>query len=185
MPARLHPRTEIRQAVIDTLQQWTAAGDRVVSMRVTPWQPEALPAIAVYTLRETVDFEQSVHSAPRVLRRVLDVLIEGAVALKADQAVEDAIDVFADQIERAMHRDEWFGRRVARSMLVSTELERSDLGDSPVGVVRMVYRLEYDTDAPYADDVLLQPLEAMHITYDLGGEQAAPEETNDELELEQ
>jgi hypothetical protein len=144
MPA--HPRQQIREAVTAALLNQTAAGSRVYETRVVPWKKAELPALAVYSLSEEV-LDVSEGTAPRELKRVLRLAVEGAVW--EGQNVDDAVDALSSEVEAAMHADPTFGvASVGDAILEGTEIEVSDEGDKLVGFVRWTYRVTYYTMAP-------------------------------------
>jgi hypothetical protein len=177
----VHGRQAIRKAVVAALRNQTAAEERVKATRVWPWRSKDLPAIAVYTLSESVNPE-SAQTAPRELERTVELAIEAAVKLGED--VDDVLDGLALEIERAMHADWTLGDTAADSVLQSTDVTVVPDGDQDVGLLRIVYRVWYYTHAPEAEDVTLDSFTNANIRYDLGGEQHAENEAQDALTLE-
>jgi hypothetical protein len=161
-----HQRQVIREAVRTALLGATAAGSRVYETRVVPNRLTELPALAVYTLQDTVDQEES-NTSPRELRRELDLVIEGWVA--AGTNADDAMDALALEVETAMHADPYLGGAVADSMLDSTSLEVLDEGDRFTGWFVMTYSVTYFTLAPEAP-AALDDFERAGVTHDLGGD---------------
>jgi hypothetical protein len=144
----------IREAVkAKLIAAATVAGSRVYENRMLPWRVAELPAIALYT-----DEESSQHndSAPRELERTLSLAIEAGAS--ANDNVDDTLDAFAQQIERAMHADETFSGVCEDSWLAATELVISVDGNRPIAMLRMIYTVRYYTYAPEAADVVLDDL---------------------------
>lgn len=182
-----HPRQTIREAVVAALtgtapDYATAAGARVYETRVIPLQKVNLPALAVYTLRDTVD-PASRNTSARELRRTLEVVVEGFVKMAAD--VDDEIDDLSLEIERAMHADETFGGACGESLLSDTEIDVLETGNQLVGWVKLTYSVTYYTDAPEALDTPLDDLETVNVKWTkLDGETAihADNQAEDQLE---
>lgn len=161
-----HQRKVIRHAVRDALKGKTAAVGRVFASRVVPLRRTELPAIAVYTLEETVDPE-SRASAPRELERQMPVVIEGWVT-PGDNA-DDAMDDLAEQIERVMHADPYLGGVVAESILESTSMEVLEDGERLMGLVMLTYAVTYQTQSPEAPSDL-DDFVTVDAIYNPGGE---------------
>lgn len=179
-----HQRQVIREAVQAALKGAspnynTSAGARVQETRLGPHKQAELPAVAVYTLDESVDVAASGNS-PRELARNLDLAVEGWARASSD--VDDSLDALALEIERAMHADPTFGGTVADSMLGATEIGMKLDGDRPMGCVRLVYSVRYYTFAPDAADVTLDRFDTADIQYNLAGAQEEDDRANDILE---
>ena len=180
----LHDRQQIREAVKaaligahgDPVQYATAAGARVYETRVVPFRRLELPAVAVYSLSETSDDEET---APRVLKRSLQLVVEAAV--QQGDNVDDALDAISAQIETAMHRDPTFGGVASDSTLSSTRLDVYEEGERITGVAVMQYAVTYYTAAPAAADVTLDDLETVGIQTSLGGAQAEADRAVDSV----
>ncbi len=100
----VHQRTVIRHAVVALLLGQTAAATRVYAARQLPVRKGELPAVMVFTNRDPVD-PDSADTAPRELRRRLELVIDALVAGVDGAALEDALDAIALQIETAMAAD--------------------------------------------------------------------------------
>lgn len=144
-----HPRKLIRQAVVAALVAAnTAAGERVSATRVEPHKKSQLPAISVYTLREPVNTDASVNTAPRELEREVKVEITGWVAHTDEYPVDDAMDDLAEQIEATMDTDPYLDGAAGDSILENTEMqvvEDDGRSDPIVGVVTLTYSVTYRT----------------------------------------
>lgn len=176
--ATAHPRQLIRAAVVAALLAGnTVAEDRVAATRIVRWRTRDLPAVAVYTLSESVD-PASHLTAPRELERTVDVAIEGAVL--GPDGVDDALDLLATEVERVMHADPTLGGTAGDAVLLSTEIDLFEDGAGVVGVVRLVYGVTYHTYAPDpADGGALDDLKTVDVRHDLSGAQAAAEQAHD------
>ena len=172
-----HQRQLIREAAKAALVGKTAAGPRVYETRTTPWLRAQLPAIAVYTLDETVDPE-SRKTAPRELTRNLKLAVEAVVEQGTN--VDDGLDAISLEIERALHADPTFGDVCADSVLSGTELAVGDAGSRPIGVATLTYAVTYRTWAPDAADLApLDDFATAGITTDLSGTTAPGNQAQD------
>lgn len=175
----LHPRQQIREAVKALLLGQTAAGSRVSETRVVTYRSAELPAISIYIPVESVEPEESRNTAPRELTRTAQLVVEGVVQQVGN--VDDALDALALQIETAMHADETLGGKTDDSILESTDVTLTEDGDRLVGVVRLVYSVEYRTFAPEA--VTLDDFNRAVVRYDKGGAVHEDNEAVDKVEV--
>lgn len=174
-----HQRQLIREAVKKALVGKTAAGPRVYETRTTPWLQVQLPAVAVYTLDETVD-QESRKTAPRELSRSLKLVVE-AVVMRGEN-VDDALDAMSLEIEAALDADPTFGDLCADSLLSTTELAVGDSGARSVGLLTMTYQVSYQTQAPTVLPVL-DDLKTVGTTTDLSGTTAAGNQAHDVIPI--
>lgn len=191
MPS-IHRRQLIRDLVVEALTtkvgdplDWpTRAEGRVQAERSTPWQPGELPAISVTTLREDVD-RDSAMSAPRILDVELELVIDAGLRVTSGLAAER--DAFALEIERVMdgllQEPGPFAGEVARAMYVSTECVRAVEADKEIGIARLTYEVRYRKAVP-EDPPTLADLEQIRVKYNLRGEQAPADQTEDHVTLE-
>lgn len=163
-----HHRQIIRQAVLGQLLQKTSAEDRVFKTRAVPWRQQQLPAISIYAGDEEVD-PASRNTAPRELKRTVELTIEAVISLAADGDLDDALDAIALEIERAVHADPTFGGAASDSLLVRTTMGTMVDGNRPMAAVQVVYGVTYYTQAPDAEDVPLDDFRTAHVTHDLSG----------------
>lgn len=173
----LHPRAEIRAAIVAALAGKTAAGSRVFSTRVIPLRKVEIPALAVFVRLEEVDVEGSQNAAPLELDRMADVLVEGYV--EAGENVDDALDALSLEVEAAMGEDITFGGKAARSLLARTELEVMDEGDRLRGLAQWTFRVQYFsyvTTAQPTDD-----LERAGATWDVAAGGQHPDDRAEDL----
>lgn len=132
-----HQRQVIRQAVVAQLVDKTDADDRVFPTREVPWKRTELPGISVYTLEETVSTEIVPEAA-----RTLQLAVVGVVALT--EAVDDALDDLALQVERAICADRSLGGTALVTRLTGTRIEVAEEGGRALGVVRCLFDVMYD-----------------------------------------
>jgi len=164
-----HERQVIRVAVRDLLiAAATAAGANVHATRKIPRRMSELPALAVYTLEESVD-DDSVLSAPRELTRRVSLVIEGLVAQAAGTSVDDDLDALALQVEEAMHADPYLGGTAGESVLSGTELDVVEESDRLLGWCALTYDVTYRTFAPRPlADAAMDDFETVAATHNLG-----------------
>lgn len=184
----MHHRRVIREAVVALLQAGeTDAGDRVFKNRVLPMRIRGdkaeLPAILVYSLEEDVD-DDSATTAPRELTRRLSLAVD-ALAVGADEEVDDDLDQLAEQIEAVMHADPFLGGVAADSILGGTIIEFDGDGERVIGRVGLTYEVTYRLMAPKAQDGADQDdFETAATTYSMGGDQAEADAAKDEFNVE-
>lgn len=135
----MHKRTEIRQFIISAITNTETLGANVFGSRVYPLEQTALPSACVYTVREESERKTigggSLH---RNLAVRIDVYVAGL-------NIDDACDQVAEEVEAALAADKTFGGHVIDSMLNSTEINFSDDGDKPNGLMSLTYECLYIT----------------------------------------
>ena len=176
-----HQRQEIREAVAAQLTGTdpdfaTGADDRVRESRMIPWPRIQLPAIAVYTLEETVE---PVETASREINRKLSLAIE--IAAEASDDVDDTLDTLCAEVEAAMALDETFDGKAAASILASTDIDLLEVGQKMVGLARLVYTVTYQTDAAVVD-ADLDNFDTADIVHNLGNEVLEADQAEDLVE---
>lgn len=173
-----HQRQIIREAAAEQLRGKTGAETRVFESRVTPFKRLELPAIAVYSLEESIDPDSRLTS-PRVLTRDVKIAVDAAVKLLED--VDDAIDTLSAEIEAAVQADPTFSGAANDAVLESTTIDLVPDGEKPMGVLRLVYAVRYFTDT--ADvQAALDDLKTVDVKTSLGGIQAPADQAEDKLE---
>lgn len=176
-----HRRILIREAVKNRLEDAAiVASGKVFKSRTIPWRPRDLPAIAVYTLSETVD-PASANTAPRERKMQLNLVTEGAVHGVAD--IDDALDALAEKIEKAIESEETFGDLVADTFLASTDIELYEDGELYLGVIRLQWSITYYEFAPNDADADLDDFTKADIRYNQRNEQDEEDEAHDSITL--
>lgn len=177
-----HDRQLIREAAKTALlgpdaptTHVTSAGARVYETRMVPWRRLELPAIAVYSLEESVEANDS---APRELTRTLQLEIVGAV--EAGTNVDDALDALALEIETAMNADETLGGTCGDSLLVATEMGVDPDANKPIGMIKLTYEVTYYTYVVTADE--LDIFETAQVRHKLNNTIHVDNEAVDDLE---
>ncbi len=163
-----HERKDIRDAAIAALLGETDAGSRVSASRMAPPQNAELPCLSVYTDDETVD-PASKNTTPRELRRTVTLAIEGWVSVPAGDALDDAFDALALEIETAMDADADLDQTVYSCVLDRTEMGVKMDGNRPMGCVRLEYTATYLTDLRLEEAE--NDFDTAATDYSLGGEQ--------------
>lgn len=159
----------------------TVAGVRVFDTKVTEWRENQLPGVAVYTLHDAVDPESARSSAPRELKRTLQLKLEGAVQL-AD-GVAAALDALSEELERVVDRDPTFGGVASDSILSNTDVVIDRQAAQPVGSIVLTYEVTYYTDAPKAADTPLVDFARADIRTSLGGAVHPDNQAEDLVEI--
>lgn len=155
-----HQRQQIREAVVALLKAASITTE-VHETRTPPVRRLRLPTLNVASLEESVD-EASASSAPRELRRELDLAVEIYVEATATSAADDLMDTLAERVEIAMSADETLGGKASDSILTSTEIEIHDTGDKLIGCARLTFTVTYFT---YPADLVLPDLQTAHVEH--------------------
>lgn len=185
-----HQRKLIRKKFKDVLTAAnTAAGVRVYASRTVAWRPRDLPAIAVYTMSESVDPE-SANTSPRYLQRNVQIAVEAAVmgGTGDNQPVgttdiDDKMDDLAEEIERAINADETLGGLLGDCILTQTDVEMYEENEKHIGVIRLTWSGRYEEQTPKPEDVELDDFLQADIRYKLGDDQEEDDEANDNITL--
>lgn len=170
-------RSEVRNKIVERLRDQTDAAERVFSNRARQLWPEELPAILVYTRNETAtDF----GSAPRSLQRELRMAVE--VVAKADEQLDDQLDLIAQQVEDRLLGDDTLGGICSDIILTDTEMSISGEGDTLFGSAVLNFRVLYHTDVVVKDErAELADLEKINVQWDLSSDDKI--EAEDTIEL--
>jgi hypothetical protein len=132
----------IRKAVVDLLvNARTDAGDSVYPTREVPWRSVELPGIAVYSLEESSQRDNTQGETVRHVTLAIHAVV------KLTEAVDDALDAMSLQVERAMAADPTIGGIAFTSFLAGTEIAIDETTARPVGAVRLAYDVRYHTNS--------------------------------------
>ena len=142
----LHPRTRIRQYIVQKLRvAATGAEERVHAERVDPIQARDqkwdLPAVNVYTRDETSEVWSE---SPRTYKRVVEVVIDCIVGARD---AEDQVDKLALEIEQLISPDLRLGQWADDVVLRATPTDFDGAGLKKFGVARVTYLVTYGTEA--------------------------------------
>lgn len=139
-----HVRRQIRERAGTTLGNLATTSTRVYQSRTVSLPDSLLPALCIYTLRETSESEHA--DVPRSQMRTLLLAIEGYARTTAD--LDDTLDQIALEVEEAMAGD-----RDLNGLAFETELQAVEFllgktqgeegGDRQIGVVRLTYGVRY------------------------------------------
>jgi hypothetical protein len=136
-----HVRQQIREQVASTCTGLTTTGSNVFQSRVYPLQDSNLPALLIYTTNE--DSATDIMGGTLVAQREVVVLIEAFVKANAD--FDDVVDTICAEVEVALGADRTLNNLAKFIQLTSTEISYNGEGESPVGVVRLSYGVQYRT----------------------------------------
>ena len=152
-----HPRSIIRNAIINQLNGKTDAEDRIYGNRAKPLFDQFLPAILVYAKDENIIEERYEIDGFGPLKRDLEIAIE-AVILGGDD-FDQKLDDLSSQIEKALDGFEFETRKSDIIKLKSTEIDSSIEGSKIYGAVRLTYSITYHTQVKQPLDEGILPTE--------------------------
>lgn len=138
-----HPRSIIRNAIINQLNGKTNADDRVYGNRAKPLFDQFLPAVLVYAKDENILEDRFDSDGFGPLKRDLEIAIE-AVILGGDD-FDQKLDDLSNQIENALDGFEIDTRKSDILKLKSTEIDSSIEGSKIYGAIRLTYSVTYLT----------------------------------------
>lgn len=151
-----HPRTAIRQALVDKLKTKigddfpTDALDRIYGSRAKPLFDQFLPAILIYSRNENIIEERFASDGYGASKRELEVAIEAVVL--GNEQVDDVLDKISKQIEDALDGFEMTNRKADVLQLKSTEMDVSIEGSKIYGAARLTYSVTYYTSNQQPDN---------------------------------
>lgn len=138
----VHPRAELRAAVLARLAPLVpSVFVKIVKARVHNFQPDDLPAAAIYTLTETSPRDAVAPKLKRTLSLIVDLHLAGGVDL------DDRADALALEIEAALAGDRKFGGRAIDSQLAATNIGLNGEGERATGLCRLRFDIVYRTNA--------------------------------------
>ncbi len=178
----MHQRQIIREAVHAVLLGNTSAGTQVSKNRQRPYRTAQLPAIDLMNADDAVDSE-SANTAPKELLHTysLDVRVRVAVT----DAVDDAMDALAEEIEPLMHADPFFGGAAGEkgSSLTGTSFDFDTEGEFDIGLMTLSYDFKYYTQAD-AVKTDLDEFDKAHATHKQGVDQSDDDDAEDLIILD-
>lgn len=141
-----HVRQQIREAIRSAVLGLPSTASRVYRGRARPLGKDHGACLLIYASEESSDREM-VGQNPLLARSVL-VAIEGRVSGSASDAVEDALDQIAAEVEPAMAAAApRLGGLASDMMLVGTRVIVQGAGEKHEGEIRLLYRVSYRTRA--------------------------------------
>lgn len=173
----MHQRQIIREAVHAVLLGNTTVGAEVAKNRQRPYRNRELPAIDIMNADDSVDPE-SANTAPKELLHTysLDLLVR----VKVTDAVDDAMDALAKEIEPLMHVDPFFGGAAGEkgSSLTGTSFDFDTEGEWDIGLMTLHYDFKYYTQAD-AVKTGLDEFDKAHATHKQGVDQSDDDDAED------
>jgi hypothetical protein len=170
--------------------------DNVEPAKSIVYELDRLPAVAVYTNSDEV--ESTISDAPRQVKRVLEVIVEVAVAEDSDSKSADTLDELCELIEDRLSSDEQLtGGDSASFVSDDFVLERIDIDqeaeqvERPVHTARMVWLAIYTSYLPRDRRFQSQnDFENIHAEWLIGHDNDEPDmaeadRAEDDIELEQ
>lgn len=143
-------RTAIRNRTTALLKGKTQAEDRVFPSAVYPLAEEELPALLVYTLKET---SEVYDISPRSDKRVLDLIVE---CVAQHDGLDDLLDVLTDGVETALLDQYVFKdiRCIEGIEYRGVKIAFDDDGETVSGAARMTFEVSYVTDMTVEGDLV-------------------------------
>ena len=136
-----HVRQQIRDAVVVAVTNLTTTGSNVFRSRVFPLESAKLPALAVYTKSETIEYETM--NFPRSTNRTLNLGVEAFV--KSSNNFDNLLDNIAVEVEEALTTNATLQNLVKDTRIASFEADYSGDGETTIGIGRFDVVLEYRT----------------------------------------
>lgn len=133
-----HVRQQLREAIAVVVTNLTTTGVRVFQSRAYPLQETDLPCLLVKTESERIDY-QTIH-ASTLQERDITVTIE-AVA-RATSNLDDTLDKICKEVEIAINAASTISKDIR---LIGTNLDTSVIGNQPVGLATMIYKMKVYT----------------------------------------
>ena len=133
-----HLRQSIRERVAADVTRLVTTGSNVFQSRVYPVEDSKLPCLLVYTTSE--ESEVTEMASPRPITRILNVVVQGVVAMATP---DDTLDLISKEVEVALAADVTINSLANNSFLSSTEIEINADGAKTIGTVMLNYSVEY------------------------------------------
>lgn len=142
-----HVRQQLRNVIAtSTLASMAAStGDgEIFQSRTRPIS--SYPAINVYSIRENLTSETEGRvGTPARYRRFYDIGID--ITVQTNTAADDALDALCETAEDLLGAAYELLTGVNRFDLLSVDFTNDGDGDKAIQIARLVYRIEYRTDA--------------------------------------
>ena len=133
-----HVRQQLREAIAVVGTNLTTTGARVFQSRAYPLQETDLPCLLVKTESERIDY-QTIH-ASTLQERDITVTIEAAA--RATSNLDDTLDKICKEVEIAINAASTISKDIR---LIGTNLDTSVIGNQPVGLATMIYKMKVYT----------------------------------------
>lgn len=135
-----HVRQQIRERVASVLTGLTTTGSNVFQSRIYPLEKSNLPCLSIYT-QEEQSRPVELGNEARTISRVLKLRIDGVARATSD--IDDILDTIAKEVETAMANDVVTGGLSKGHELTETIISLFGDGEQPVGIVSLLYDIQY------------------------------------------
>lgn len=145
-----HVRKQIRDAIKDRLTGLDTTESNVFASRVHPFHNDGaeLPGLCFFATTEEVRNDEEDTISHSQIRDCL-VVVNGYASAVDPEDMEDTLDQIASEVEEAIYTDQFLttsGRRLSMGIdLVGTDHDLDGEAGQPVGVVMMIFRVQYMT----------------------------------------
>lgn len=133
-----HARQQIREEVAGVITGLALTGSRVFQSRVYPLERNDLPCLIVTTDSDEIRYLSETAPAKMPARIERETVVRIHVYAKATANLDDQLDDVCHQVEIAMAN--YAGNSTWR--FNGTEVELSALGEQPIGVATLTYRIK-------------------------------------------
>lgn len=176
-----HPRKTIRDALAALLLSKTDAGTRVYSNRSRPQNINKLPAIGIYNVGDSAElFDES----PRRYRRRFSIAIDCYIKFTEGEEIDDALDDFADQVERVIFGDTTVSDTVADIRLSETSDVMVSTQREQTAMLTITWTATLYQDAPEIEAGDLDDMSSTHVDWDIPDGEDVDAEDNIALPVE-
>lgn len=133
-----HLRRQIREAVAGVLNGLATTGANVFPSRTHELQDAELPALRIFTNRETLEIGS--QGANRLIDRDLELVVEGCSKKAAD--LDDELDAIIQEVEVRIAANQGLAG-AKRIQLRRIEIDMEGEAEKDVGVARMIFSVFY------------------------------------------
>jgi hypothetical protein len=140
-----HLRKQIRDAAVTALTGLTTTAANVFPGRARPLAADHPPSLLIYTTEEASDYDsmKADNAAGAVLRRDLTLIVEGRAVETSAAAIEDVLDLIAEEVEPAILTEPPIGGLASEIALAATRITVTAPGESYAGEIQMRFRIVY------------------------------------------
>ena len=136
-----HVRKQIRDAVVTALTGLSTTSSNVYRSRVFPLEKAKLPALAIFTKSEAVEFD-TLH-IPRSINRALEIGVEAFVTNMTN--TDNTLDTIAVEVEEALAADVTLGGLAKDLQVTAFEADYSGDGETTLAIGRFTVVVQYRT----------------------------------------
>lgn len=137
----MHKRQAIRDAFVSAVTGLTTTGNNVFVSRVYPLDTGTLPALVIYTKRESSAPETI--GLPRTFVRELTISCEAYV--RANTGYDNLLDTISAEVESALYAAGNFDGLIKDAYVVETDVNYQDGADQPLASAEIDITLIYTT----------------------------------------